>query len=176
MRAIRTRRLQWRCGFIDSQTDHQPNHIRVGRDGRIYFTVGAGGNAGVLGEDMLPFVTKNPETHTTTCNDIVLTGRNLHIPNYLTDDPVDYAITGAFLPFGIATHPGQTIEERTKCGGAIHVFRYRGRRGDAKTLYLEISECDRRRLGRRRRNVHHPERLRSASAAADLSYVNTGSR
>lgn len=109
-------------GIVDSQTDHQVNDIQVGPDGRLYFTSGAGGNSGVMGEDMTPFVLKNPDTHTTTCHDIVLTGRNFHIPNYLTDAPGDVAITGAFVPFGTATQPGQTIEGRTRCGGAILVF------------------------------------------------------
>lgn len=109
-------------GIVDSQTDHQVNDIQVGPDGRLYFTSGAGGNSGVMGQDMIPFVVKNPDTHTTTCNDIVLTGRNFHITNYLTDSPGDVAITGAFVPFGTDTQPGQKIEGRTRCGGAILVF------------------------------------------------------
>ncbi len=38
-------------GIIDSQTDHQPNDIRIGPDGRMYCTSGAGGNSGVMGSD-----------------------------------------------------------------------------------------------------------------------------
>jgi glucose/arabinose dehydrogenase len=111
-------------GFIDSQTDHQLNGIRVGPDGRMYFASGIGGNSAVMGQDMTPFVVKNPETaQATSAKDIVLTGRNFKIPNYLTMDVFgDTVLTGAFVPFGTPTHPGQVIEGREKPGGAIMVF------------------------------------------------------
>ncbi len=109
-------------GIIDSQTDHQPNDIRVGPDGRMYFTSGAGGNSGVMGADMTPFVLKNPGTHTTVCHDVVLLGKNFHIVNYLTEKKGDIALTGAFVPLGTPTQPGQVIKGRTKCGGAILSF------------------------------------------------------
>ncbi len=38
-------------GFIDSQTDHQLNGIRVGPDGRMYFASGIGGNSAVMGQE-----------------------------------------------------------------------------------------------------------------------------
>ena len=109
-------------GIIDSQTDHQVNDIQLGPDGRMYVASGAGGNSAVMGQDMLPFLLRSPQTHTTACQDIVLTGRNFQTPNFLTDDPSDTALTGAFVPFGTETTPGQTIEGTTKCGGSILVF------------------------------------------------------
>ena len=109
-------------GFIDSQTDHQLNDIRVGPDGRIYFASGAGGNSGVMGQDMTPFILKSPKAHTTVCQDVVLTGRNYWEPNFTTKDPGDYTRTGAFVPFGTETQPGQVIPGRVKCGGAILSF------------------------------------------------------
>ncbi len=109
-------------GIIDAQTDHQPNDIRVGPDGRMYVAVGAAGNSGVMGSDMAPFIFRNPETHTTVCQDVVLTGQNFETPNFLTEDPSDTVRTGAFVPFGTETRPGQVIEGRTKCGGSILTF------------------------------------------------------
>ena len=111
-------------GFIDSQTDHQLNDIRVGPDGRMYFASGAGGNSGVMGQDMTPFVLKNPKTaQTTSAKDIVLTGRNFWVPNYVTTEIFgDTVLTGAFVPFGVTTHPGQVIEGVEKPGGAIMTF------------------------------------------------------
>ena len=109
-------------GVIDSQTDHQLNDIRVGPDGRMYVASGAGGNSAVMGQDMTPFVLKSPDAHTTSCEDIVLTGRNFFEPDFRTKAPGDYVKTGAFVPFGTPTRPGQVIEGRDKCGGAILVF------------------------------------------------------
>jgi glucose/arabinose dehydrogenase len=109
-------------GFIDSATDHQLNDIRVGPDGRMYFTSGAGGNAGVLGQDMIPFVLKSPWTQTTACHDLVLLGKNFHIVDYRTEKKGDIALTGAFSPVGTPTQPGHRVPGRTKCGGAILSF------------------------------------------------------
>ena len=109
-------------GIVDSQSDHQPNDIKVGPDGRMYVAVGAAGNSGVMGPDLAPFISRNPEVHTTVCQDVVLTGQNFETPNFLTDDPSDTVRTGAFVPFGTETTPGQTIKGRTKCGGSILTF------------------------------------------------------
>jgi len=110
-------------GIIDSQAEHQINDIAVGPDGRMYVSVGAAGNSGVVDPSIAPWVMKSPELHTTTCQDIVLTGRNFRTPNFMTkDDPEDMALTGAFVPFGTETKPGQTIEGTKKCGGAILAF------------------------------------------------------
>ncbi len=109
-------------GIIDSQTDHQVNDIQLGPDGRMYVASGAGGNSAVMGQDMIPFLLRSPEAHTTACQDIVLTGQNFETPDFRTDDPSDTVLTGAFVPFGLSTAPGQTVQGTTKCGGAILVF------------------------------------------------------
>ena len=109
-------------GIVDSQTDHQPNDIQVGPDGRLYFTSGLGGNSAVMGQDMLPFIIASPETHATACKDIVLTGLNYKTPDFRTDDPGDTVMSGAYVPFGAETSPGQKIEKSELCGGAILSF------------------------------------------------------
>lgn len=66
---------------------------------------------------------KSPKLHTTSCQDIVLTGRNFKTPNFTTkDDKKDTAVTGAYVPFGTETQPGQTIKGTNKCGGSILAF------------------------------------------------------
>jgi hypothetical protein len=50
-----------------------------------------------------------------------LTGVNVEVPNYLEDSP-GLILTGAFVPFGTETKPGQVIKGRNKCGGSILVF------------------------------------------------------
>ncbi len=109
-------------GIIDSQSEHQVNDIRMGPDGRMYVASGPAGNAAVMGIDNAPFIMLSPDVHTTPCKDIVLTGRNYMTPDFRSDDPSDTVMTGAYVPFGTETKPGQTIEGTTKCGGAILVF------------------------------------------------------
>jgi glucose/arabinose dehydrogenase len=108
-------------GIIDSKSDHQPNDIRVGRDGRMYVCVGIAGNSGYMDENMIPFVLKAPDGHPTPAKDIVLTGYNIELPDF-REGGKGTVLTGAFVPFGTATEPGQVIKGSNKCGGSILVF------------------------------------------------------
>jgi glucose/arabinose dehydrogenase len=110
-------------GIVDSQAEHQINDIQVGPDGRMYVAVGLAGNAGVVGPSIAPWVMKSPNLHPTPCQDIVLTGRNFRTPDFRTrQDTTDMAVTGAYVPFGTATQPGQRIQGVKKCGGSILSF------------------------------------------------------
>ena len=109
-------------GIVDHQAEHQINDIRMGPDGRMYVASGPAGNAAVVGLDLAPFVMLSPDVHTTPCEDIVLTGRNYVTPDFRSDNPYETVMTGAYVPFGTETMPGQVIEGTVKCGGAILVF------------------------------------------------------
>jgi glucose/arabinose dehydrogenase len=109
-------------GIIDSQAEHQINDIRIGSDGLMYVTVGPAGNAGVVGPSIAPWVKKSPDLHTTPCQDIVLLGRNFKTPDFRTEDTGDTVLTGAYVPFGTETSPGQVIQGVTLCGGSILKF------------------------------------------------------
>ncbi len=109
-------------GLIDSQSEHQLADIKVGPDGMMYIGTGPAANSAVVGIDIAPFVKRSPELHTTPCQDIVLTGMNFETPDFRTDDPSDKALTGAYVPFGTPTTPGQRIPGTTKCGGAVLMF------------------------------------------------------
>ncbi|MDP9314323.1 MAG: sugar dehydrogenase, partial [Chloroflexota bacterium] len=87
-------------GIIDSQSEHQVNDIRVGPDGRMYLASGPAGNAAVIGMDNAASVVRSPMVHTTSCQDIVLTGQNFMTPDFRTPDQSDTALTGAYVPFG----------------------------------------------------------------------------
>jgi len=52
----------------------------------------------------------------------VLVGRNFKTPDFRTDTPGDTVLTGAFVPFGTPTTPGQVIQGVTLCGGSILSF------------------------------------------------------
>lgn len=109
-------------GFIDSQAEHPLNDVRVGPDGRMYLATGPAGNSAVMGPDLAPFIKRNPDLHTTAAQDLVLLGKNFESPDFRTEDPNDKVRTGAYVPFGVTTTPGQVIKGTKKPGGAIVSF------------------------------------------------------
>lgn len=109
-------------GIVDNQAEHQINDIQVGPDRMMYVTAGPAGNAGVMGPSVAPFVKRSPNVHTRPCQDIVLTGRNYRGPDFRTEDENDMVLTGAFVPFGEETSPGQLISGVELCGGSILKF------------------------------------------------------
>ena len=109
-------------GIMDSQAEHQVNDLKVGPNGQMFLATGPAANSAVVGLDLAPWVALSPKLHTTPCQDIVLTGVNYRTPDFRTEDPSDVVETGAFVPFGTATTPGQRIPGTKKCGGSILVF------------------------------------------------------
>jgi glucose/arabinose dehydrogenase len=99
--------------------DHHANGPAVSHDGWIYFGVGTASNSGIIGEDNAKFgwLKRRPDFHDIPGADITLAGEN-----FTTRDVAHgtgRAITGAFVPFGKATQPGQVIKGQTKCSGSI---------------------------------------------------------
>jgi hypothetical protein len=105
---------------LPSLGDHHTNGPLVGRDGWVYFGQGTATNSGVVGIDNFDFgwLQRHPRFHDTPCRDVVLRGIN-----YNTRNPLPGASgrvrTGAFVPFGTATEPGQRIAGRVPCSGAV---------------------------------------------------------
>ena len=118
-------------GIIDSRAGHQINDIRMGPDGRMYVAVGLAGNAGVM--DQSAITPQYPDAHATPCQDIVLIGKNFKTANFLTEEEGDSVKTGAYVPYGVETHPGQVIQGVTLCGGSILSFDPRDPMGTIKT-------------------------------------------
>jgi hypothetical protein len=106
-------------GFEDAKAEHFMNGVEV-RNGWVYFGVGQAGNSGVLGPDVAGFVLMNPEVRPVPCRNLTLVGYNFQ--GRLTDES-PLALTGAFVPYGTVTQPGQQIQGMRKCGGAVHRFR-----------------------------------------------------
>lgn len=109
-------------GIIDSQAEHQINDIRVGPDGKLYVAVGLAGNAGVIGPSVAPYVMSSPDVRPMPCQDIVLLGKNFKTADFRTTDTSDSVMTGAFMPFGTPSTPGQVVTGVAKCGGSILKF------------------------------------------------------
>jgi glucose/arabinose dehydrogenase len=99
---------------LPSLGDHGNNHMAFGPDGKLYFGQGTATNSGVVGLDnkeVTSWLTQHPEVHDLACRDIVLLGRNF------TDE--EGVTTGAFVPYGTATEPGQIIKGQVPCNGAV---------------------------------------------------------
>ncbi|AFZ68004.1 PQQ-dependent sugar dehydrogenase [Deinococcus peraridilitoris] len=105
---------------LPSLGDHHTNRPVVGRDGYVYFGQGTATNSGVVGEDNADFgwLKRHPQFHDVPCQDITLAGRNYQSGNPLAPErgPV---VTGAFLPFGTPSAPGQVVPGALPCSGAI---------------------------------------------------------
>jgi glucose/arabinose dehydrogenase len=100
--------------------DHHTNGPAI-KDGYIYFSQGVATNSAVVGTDNADFgwLIRKKDFHDIPCTDITLTGQNYTSPNVLTDDPNDETSTGAFVPFGTATTPGQVIKGAVPCTGSV---------------------------------------------------------
>lgn len=113
---------------LPSRGDHHVNGPIVGPDGLLYFSIGTATNSGVVGEDSAKFgwLGRFPEFHDIPGQDITLAGVNFKTANPQTNDPKDEATTGAFLPFGTLSQPGQTIKGQVKSAGSVLKIRPEG--------------------------------------------------
>jgi glucose/arabinose dehydrogenase len=105
---------------LPGQGDHQVNYPVAGPDGKIYFGVGTVTNTGVVGADNFAneWLSDYPDVHDVPARDVELTGCNYEFQNVL-GNIMEKAHSGAFVPFGTETRPGQVIRGDIKCNGAI---------------------------------------------------------
>jgi len=105
---------------LPGRGDHQTNHPLLGPDGKVYFGVGSVTNAGIVGSDNAAYgwLKDNPDVHDVPAKDVVLAGRNYDDRDVLGDLKRTVR-TGAFVPFGTETTPGQVIPGSVKASGAI---------------------------------------------------------
>jgi glucose/arabinose dehydrogenase len=106
---------------MPSQGDHHTNAPVIGPDGMLYFGQGTVTNSGVVGIDNHEFgwLAKRPALHDVPCRDVKLDGHNFTTPNPLTPVDDDEVETGAFVPFGTVTEPGQIVPGELPCSGAV---------------------------------------------------------
>lgn len=102
---------------LPSNGDHHTNGPVVGPDGWIYFGQGTATNSAVVGEDSAKFgwLKRFPQFHDIPARDVVLTGENYET----RERGKGRVFTGAFLPYGTPSKPGQVIRGRVPATGAI---------------------------------------------------------
>jgi glucose/arabinose dehydrogenase len=106
---------------LPSMGDHHTNRPVVGPDGYVYFGVGTATNSGVAGPDNVKFgwLRRHPQLCEVPPVDVVLTGQNFVSDNLLKPGAHEPVETGAYVPYGTKTFPGQIIPGRLPCNGAI---------------------------------------------------------
>lgn len=101
--------------------DHQTNYPVVGPDGKLYFTNGTTTNTGVVGPDnwVYEWLRDHRELHDVPGADVTLVGRNFDAQDVVSGNLAKRVSTGAFLPFGTSSEPGQVIKGDVKCSGSV---------------------------------------------------------
>ncbi len=101
--------------------NYHTNMVAFGPDGKLYFSQGAMTNTGIVGLDAyeLGWLRRLPHAHDLPGYELVLAGINIETPNPLENTPGTRAQTGAFVPFGTLTEPGQRIAAQLPCTAAV---------------------------------------------------------
>src|SRR5216110_1395263 len=101
--------------------NYHVNEVAFGPDGKLYFSQGAMTNTGFVGLDGydLGWLRRLPHAHDIPGYDLVLAGVNIETPNPLASDPEARVTTGAYVPFGTITTPGQRIKGQLPCTSAV---------------------------------------------------------
>jgi glucose/arabinose dehydrogenase len=108
-------------GDLPGPGNYHTNMVAFGPDSRLYFSQGAMTNSGIIGLDAyeLGWLRRLPHAHDLPGHDLVLVGINVETPDPLSDRPDARTSTGAFVPFGTSTEPGQRISARLPCTAAM---------------------------------------------------------
>lgn len=101
--------------------NYHTNMVAFAPDGKLYFSQGAMTNTGIIGLDAyeLGWLRRLPHGHDLPGYDIVLNGVNVETPDPLSTDKNATTFTGAFVPFGERTSPGQRIAAQMPCTSSV---------------------------------------------------------
>jgi glucose/arabinose dehydrogenase len=100
--------------------NYHTNMVAFGPDEKLYFSQGAMTNSGIIGLDAyeLGWLGRLPHQHDLPGLEVALSGVNIGTSNPLdVDDP--QAETGAFVPFGTRTSPGDRISPQLPCTAGV---------------------------------------------------------
>lgn len=101
--------------------NYHTNMAAFAPDGKLYFSQGAMTNAGIIGLDTyeLGRLRRLPHGYDLPGYDVVLNGVDVETPNPLSNDENATACTGAFVPFGERTTPGQRVAAQMPCTASV---------------------------------------------------------
>jgi glucose/arabinose dehydrogenase len=101
--------------------NYHTNMAVVGPDEKLYFSQGAMTNSGIIGLDSydLGWLRHVPHNCDIPGYDVVLTGVNAETTDPRESDTSRKVRTGAFVPFGTSTVPGQKVEGRIPCTSSV---------------------------------------------------------
>ena len=119
LRISRDGKIERMVENLPSRGDHHTNGPVAAPDGSLYFGIGTATNAGVVGEDNYKFgwLKRYPDFHDTPCTDVRLIGENYRSADIIKGN--GEVSTGAFVPFGTVTKPGEIIKGKIPCNGAV---------------------------------------------------------
>ena len=105
---------------LPGRGDHQVNKPRIGPDGKVYVAVGCATNSGVVGPDNAAYewLAQHPDVHDVPARDVTLAGHNFESHDVLGDQRQTVR-TGAFVPYGTETQPGQVIPGQVKSNALL---------------------------------------------------------
>lgn len=101
--------------------NYHTNMVAFGPDDKLYFSQGALTNTGIIGLDAyeLGWLRRLPHGHDVPGYDLALTGVNVETRDPLQADANARTRTGAFVPFGVSTEPGQRVAAKLPCTASI---------------------------------------------------------
>ena len=101
--------------------NYHTNMAVFGPDSKLYFSLGAMTNAGIIGLDAyeMGWLRRLPHAHDIPGYDVTLTGASAETGDPLAGDTNSRAVTGAFAPFGTATSAGDRLRGRVPCTAAV---------------------------------------------------------
>jgi glucose/arabinose dehydrogenase len=102
--------------------NYHTNMAIFGPDDKLYFSQGASTNTGIIGLDAyeLGWLRRLPHAHDVPGYDLELNGINVETSDPLSPlGPDARTLTGAFMPFGVRTEPGQHVGAQLPCTAAI---------------------------------------------------------
>lgn len=108
-------------GGLPGPGNYHANMVAFGPDGKLYFSQGAMTNTGIIGLDAYELVWLHclPHAHDLPGFDLVLAGANSETSDPLNRQPGARTRTGAFVPFGTPTAPGQAIAAQLPCTAGV---------------------------------------------------------
>jgi glucose/arabinose dehydrogenase len=97
------------------------NMVAFGPDGKLYFSQGAMTNSGIVGLDAVAagWLQHLPRTHDLPGYAVTLAGVNIETANPLHNELGERVRTGAFVPFGTQTQPGERLPAQLPCTAGI---------------------------------------------------------